>query len=51
MLVTGVHFSTKRNACGTMDTGDARRYDTEFVLQVLKCDGSTWLLPIALAHC
>ena len=26
--VTGAHFSLMRNACGTMDTGDKRRYDT-----------------------
>ncbi|MGI9411211.1 MAG: hypothetical protein ACR2OV_14125 [Hyphomicrobiaceae bacterium] len=25
--VTGAHFSTMRNVCGTMDTGDERRYD------------------------
>ena len=28
VLVTGVHFSTKRDARGTMDTGDKRRYDS-----------------------
>ena len=28
VLVTGVHFCPKRDACGTMDTGDTRRYDS-----------------------
>jgi hypothetical protein len=28
VLVTGAHLSLKRNACGTMDTGDKRRYDS-----------------------
>ena len=27
VLVTGVHFSTMHNVCGTMDTGDKRRFD------------------------
>ena len=27
VLVTGAHFSPKRHAHGTMDTGDKRRYD------------------------
>ena len=27
VLVTRGHFSTMRNNCGTMDTGDERRYD------------------------
>ena len=28
VLVTGAHFSPMRNARGTMDTGDERRYDS-----------------------
>ena len=33
VLVTGGHFSAMRDACGSMDTGDKRRYDTV----VLQC--------------
>ena len=43
VLVTGVHFSTRRNACGTMDTGDTRRYDSCVSCRRLRAATKLWL--------
>ena len=38
VLVNGGHFSARRNPCGTMDTGDKRRYDTVVFCRCLHVD-------------